>query len=107
MSPSNPKETCGCCGAEPPARSDALTGVALPPIHAMVAVVAKADLPAGREPLHVAVSEKNVEFATVPVCDPCHRDPSRRPAGFKAHFFPRQMAKLATHMAGSDGIGGG
>lgn len=101
MSSSNPHETCVACGAEPPARFSSTTGAALPAVHPWVAVVQADAVPAGREALHDGQNDRGRAFASVPVCDRCHREPSRH-AGLKAHFFPRAMAKVATLMAGTD-----
>lgn len=95
-------ETCVACGASPTARFSPSTGEPASAVHPWVAVLQATDLPEGRVAVHDGSSARGRAFASAPVCDACHRDPSRH-SGLKAHFFPRAVARVATLLAGADG----
>lgn len=44
-------------------------------------------------------------FLALPVCGPCHADPSHRTFSLKMHYFPREQRDLALRRAGSSDIG--
>jgi hypothetical protein len=48
-----------------------------------------------------AVVRDEPQWKSVPVCDPCWRDPAHRKAPIKGHFFLRTDAGVAVRLAGS------
>lgn len=84
-------ESCAGCGSEP---AEGQT-------HPMVAVLNVADLAPDREPLG-----KEDPWVAVPVCKPCHVEPSRQSPKIKGHFYERGAMRTALRLAGSSTIGG-
>jgi len=54
----------------------------------------------------VTRDKESGEMAAFPVCAACWKDPAHRKTVLKMHFFPREKAKVAVAMAGSNAIGG-
>lgn len=82
-------ETCASCGAETTSQ------------HPWVAVMHKKDVAPDREPISA-----QGDWAAVPICDHCHKNPDTRPMPIKGHFFSRQIAGFAVSVAGSTDIRG-